>query len=138
MKRLKLVLLGLVSGTALLVSANANAGGDLAPERPFSWTGFYLGIHAGVATGDVDAFFSVAKASPWDHDRSGMIGDGQVGYNWQTGNIVLGVEADASITPCSLVCSSASACAGSQSVVRGDASGDKERAQEKESSAGDG
>ena len=96
MTRLKLALLGLVSGTALMVSANANAGGDLAPERPFSWTGFYLGLHAGVAFGDVDSVFSVAPASPWDHDRSGMIGGGQVGYNWQTGNIVLGVEADAS------------------------------------------
>lgn len=96
MKGFRSALLGLVSGAALLVSPGAWAGGDLASERPFSWTGFYMGLHVGVGLSDVDALFTVVPASPWNHEGSGLIGGGQVGYNWQVGQVVLGVEADAS------------------------------------------
>jgi len=54
----------------------------------YNWTGFYVGINGGGAWG----------SSSWDSTGSfdlsgGMIG-GTVGYNWQTGPWVLGVEGD--------------------------------------------
>jgi outer membrane immunogenic protein len=77
----------------------------------FSWTGFYAGVSAGghwdsdsiTATAD-PVGFTAAAANPVAFDAAvpvtlhpqGFIGGGQVGYNWQTGNFLLGVEADAS------------------------------------------
>jgi outer membrane immunogenic protein len=54
----------------------------------YNWTGFYVGINGGGAWG----------TSSWDSTggfdvSGGMIG-GTVGYNWQTGPWVLGVEGD--------------------------------------------
>jgi outer membrane immunogenic protein len=53
-----------------------------------SWAGFYIGGHAGYGFGDV-ATFEEFKLSP-----KGFVGGGQVGYNWQYGQIVAGVEVD--------------------------------------------
>ena len=59
----------------------------------FSWTGFYIGAHVGAGWGtkewnpdDVEGSYTI----------NGFLGGGQIGYNWQTGWVVLGVEADAS------------------------------------------
>jgi len=64
---------------------------------PFNWTGFYVGVNAGVLFGrsvqtvDLDTFGGVpADTSSF----SGFIAGVQGGYNWQLSNIVLGVEAD--------------------------------------------
>ena len=52
----------------------------------YNWTGFYLGAHAGGGwTGG-------------DNGQSGFIGGGQVGYNYQVGQWVLGVEGDIAAT----------------------------------------
>jgi outer membrane immunogenic protein len=84
----------------------------------FSWTGFYIGANVGGAWTNNDggsdggplfpAFISVAPvvavptlvpgqtgALAGGGSRSGVIGGGQVGYNWQVNQFVLGVEADA-------------------------------------------
>lgn len=60
---------------------------------PFSWTGFYIGGHVGGAWSRVDWADVSLTGEPVDNDSSGFIGGGQIGYNWQAGNIVLGVEA---------------------------------------------
>ena len=83
-----------------LVAAGAASAADL-PSRKgpvaapvymppaFSWTGFYLGANAGYGWGNVNAngFANVG-------DLDGFVGGGQVGYNYQMGQFVLGVEAD--------------------------------------------
>jgi outer membrane immunogenic protein len=56
-----------------------------APVIPmvYDWTGFYIGGHVG---------------GGWGGDASGVLGGGQVGFNYQTGQWVLGVEGQVSAT----------------------------------------
>jgi len=54
---------------------------------PYNWTGFYLGINGGGAWGTSDwSLISV--------DISGGLIGGTIGYNWQLGQFVYGLEAD--------------------------------------------
>ncbi|MDF0580288.1 outer membrane protein [Bradyrhizobium yuanmingense] len=113
----------IVSGT-LLVSAlclsHAASAADLgraytkAPPAPvaFSWTGFYAGVHGGygwsdptatfdpgaLATGTVPGYVVTGGTGPFTLDVSpkGGFGGGQIGYNWQSGAFVYGLEADVS------------------------------------------
>nr|WP_083519243.1 outer membrane beta-barrel protein [Bradyrhizobium jicamae] len=67
----------------------------------YDWTGFYIGVNAGVGIGR-DRFQHdwLGGASPYSFyvAPQGGFGGGQIGYNWQTGSflgpIVFGVEAD--------------------------------------------
>jgi outer membrane immunogenic protein len=67
----------------------------------YDWTGFYIGVNAGVGIGR-DRFQHdwLNTGSPYSFYVSpqGGFGGGQAGYNWQTGSvlgpIVFGVEAD--------------------------------------------
>lgn len=54
-------------------------------DAPFGtyWQGLYGGVHLGYA-----------EAGPSD----GIMGGGQLGYNWQAGRIVYGLEGDLSVT----------------------------------------
>lgn len=64
-----------------------------------SWAGFYIGVHAGVAwhqahsSTSYDGFPLYAQST---NNKTGFIGGGQIGYNWQNGNFVFGLEADGS------------------------------------------
>lgn len=76
----------------------------------YSWTGFYIGVNAGGAWGDSEVATStvfspvgyfattsvpaIAAAGAQTINPTGFTGGGQIGYNWQTGNAVAGVEAD--------------------------------------------
>jgi outer membrane immunogenic protein len=57
-----------------------------------SWAGWYIGAHAGAAWQQAQeneyAFVTFSKTS--------FIGGGQLGYNWQHGNFVFGLEGDIS------------------------------------------
>ncbi|BCP54551.1 outer-membrane immunogenic protein [Kaistia sp. 32K] len=85
---------------------------DLTYEAPvvaapaaFNWTGFYVGVHGGVAAGDFkypgditatsgNQVFSLLNGE-LEQDASGGFGGAQIGYNWQFNpNWVVGVEAD--------------------------------------------
>jgi outer membrane immunogenic protein len=55
----------------------------------YSWTGFYLGANAGYGWGAHDT-----ELLDYDHKSKGFIGGFQGGYNFQSGNVVLGIEAD--------------------------------------------
>ena len=76
----------------------------VAAPIPFSWTGFYIGGHVGYGWSSKDwsqTFSSLALAldrSVNSADVDGFLGGVQVGYNWQTGRWVLGVEGDWSWT----------------------------------------
>lgn len=89
-----------------------------AQQASHNWTGFYAGLHAGGGWGDNDvdagcndptgsidfspncsaAIAARAFETDYSTDLSGFIGGGQVGYNFQTGNVVFGLEADISWT----------------------------------------
>lgn len=106
MKLLRTVVFGAAAGIALTAAAaTANADGyrgSLKDEgRPFSWTGFYIGIQAGYAWGDVDARsgpFPGAFDQAYSYSPQGPIFGGHAGFNWQAGSIVFGAEADIETT----------------------------------------
>jgi outer membrane immunogenic protein len=68
----------------------------------YNWTGFYVGANAGVGLGrDLtsaslsNGFVAPLVANPRSYlGPLGVIGGGQIGYNWQAGNWVLGLETD--------------------------------------------
>jgi len=93
MKRLCLALIG------LMALAGTAAAADMArpapvpyykapPVLPYNWTGFYVGLNGGGAFG----------GSSWDltgsRNISGGLVGGTVGYNYQWGQAVFGVEGD--------------------------------------------
>jgi outer membrane immunogenic protein len=55
----------------------------------FTWTGFYVGANAGYGWGNANNNVGANLA-----DIDGFVGGGQVGYNYQMGQFVLGLEAD--------------------------------------------
>jgi len=67
-----------------------------APES-FSWTGFYAGVHGGYGWGDVDYSFNDDghynddAGDKFGHSVGGGVFGGQVGYNYQINNFVLGI-----------------------------------------------
>ena len=64
-------------------------------ELPFSWTGFYAGINGGYAWGRSSWSDPAVGADSGNFNTSGGLVGGQLGYNWQTGPVVLGIETDA-------------------------------------------
>lgn len=63
----------------------------------YSWGGFYLGAHLGGALSLSNANDPFGGSIYGDTARSpGPIAGGQIGYNWQLGHGLLGLEADAS------------------------------------------
>ncbi len=63
-----------------------------APPAIYNWTGLYAGVNAGYGWARVNA--NVVGASSTSENLKGFIGGGQLGYNWQSGNWVLGLETD--------------------------------------------
>src|SRR2546423_8755994 len=62
-------------------------------EQPFSWTGFYVGGHAGLATGDTQGDPGLGGGLfTTDYIVNGALYGGQGGYNFQHGLYVIGVE----------------------------------------------
>jgi outer membrane immunogenic protein len=102
-------LVGQASAADMAVKARPMA----APVAVYNWTGFYIGLHAG-ADYRQDSFdfvldpgshlgaaanvAAVNAAGNVGFNRTGFIGGGQIGYNWQApgSRVVFGVEADAS------------------------------------------
>ncbi|MHC1551814.1 outer membrane protein [Phyllobacterium sp. K27] len=92
--------------SALVVSGGAHAADaviEAAPEAVmadpgFVWTGFYAGVNAGYGFGGDDRVGvhagGVYLGNIGKIEQSGFIGGGQIGYNYQMNNFVLGIEAD--------------------------------------------
>jgi outer membrane immunogenic protein len=92
----------LLASVALFGFAGAASAADLpmraAPPAPiiaaaplFTWTGFYVGVNAGYGWSN-DDFDAVDFAD--DEDDGGFVGGAQVGYNYQIGSFVVGLEGD--------------------------------------------
>jgi outer membrane immunogenic protein len=69
----------------------------------YNWTGFYIGGSAGAALHEAKTDFSAADAldtgysgNPINNSKIGGIVGGQVGYNYQIRNFVIGAEGDIS------------------------------------------
>lgn len=70
------------------------------PVVQLLWTGYYVGVHGGWGWGTSrvdDPLFRPADTRP-EYKSDGPIAGGQIGANWQFGNVVAGVELDASWT----------------------------------------
>jgi outer membrane immunogenic protein len=103
MKRVVSASIGLL---ALALSGTANAadlqrrGAAPAPAAApvyqpvvYNWTGFYAGINGGWGFGNSN-WADSAGGSTRDFDISGGLIGGTLGYNWQSGAAVFGVETD--------------------------------------------
>jgi outer membrane immunogenic protein len=85
--------LGIASASAADIvrprPAPAPAPAYVAP--PFTWTGFYVGINGGYGWGNSN-FSSPFSSGSFD-TNGGLVG-GTLGYNWQAGQVVFGLEGD--------------------------------------------
>jgi outer membrane immunogenic protein len=100
----------LLATTALLAAAVNAQAADLAVKTPYlkapvamvyDWTGFYIGVNAGVGIGRNNQTLTFPGFPSFEQSYlspQGALGGAQIGYNWQTnspfGPLVLGVEAD--------------------------------------------
>jgi outer membrane immunogenic protein len=98
----------LLSGTAaialMFAGVSANAADIVEPEPEamlFDWSGLYIGAHAGGGALGIDGLWdnstsdSAVNLGALGGEIGGVFG-GQVGFNWQAGNIVFGIEGDIS------------------------------------------
>lgn len=82
----------------LRMPAKAPAMMAAAPPAYYNWSGFYIGANAGYSWNrtDIDYYFpDPTFLNSRRHNGDSFIGGGQIGYNWQTGPIVFGIEIDA-------------------------------------------
>lgn len=98
----------LLGGIALAALTGQALAGDLpsrkeapvyaAPAPVFTWTGFYIGAQAGYAFGhsSIDDYYKLAlstgMAGPQSLSPDGGLGGLHLGYNYQIGSWVLGVD----------------------------------------------
>lgn len=100
-------LFGLVSAAALISSANAaDLGASSYKDGSYgpTWAGVYVGINGGYGlSANNSTIYAYANdpgvgatttSATTDYDKSGGFGGGQIGYNFQRGRVVYGVEAD--------------------------------------------
>src|SRR5262245_52446506 len=117
----------LLAGVALAALGGAASAADLAVKAPYrppvpvwSWTGFYIGINGGYSTAADEYLQSIVIGPPpittfnsfgnnTINPKGGLFG-GQIGFNYQTGPVVWGLEgdwqwADQHATSCGMFCS---------------------------------
>ncbi len=94
----------LAVSAVLAAFAQTASAADLPPYRPlppmatpFSWTGFYIGAHAGAGWFLKEQTFTagvpVLIVNDNNYVGTGFLGGGQVGVNYQVASLVLGAEA---------------------------------------------
>jgi outer membrane immunogenic protein len=110
------LLLGMTAVAAVVLASAAQAA-DLPTRKatlpvaapPFSWTGFYFGLHVGAGWGTKEwsdgREFNISDPATTvtsvpgplgSYNTNGFLGGGQIGFNLQVGWAVFGIEADAS------------------------------------------
>ena len=100
-----LTVAGAVAAQAADLPTRKEAPAPVFVPPPFTWTGFYVGVNAGGiwGTGSTETTLynagfpfltTILAKRRLGSGKSGFIGGGQAGYNWQTGAFVLGIETD--------------------------------------------
>ncbi|MCL2714351.1 MAG: outer membrane beta-barrel protein [Alphaproteobacteria bacterium] len=101
------LVLGSTSLCTLTGFSDPASAADLAVKAPFAqpgmlWTGFYIGSHVGALAGadsweQGGTLVASLPATPFPgrSGNGGGIAGAQIGYNYQTGSFVIGVEGDA-------------------------------------------
>jgi outer membrane immunogenic protein len=96
----------IVGGFLILTNINAGLAADVAIKAPmaasptaYNWTGWYAGLNVGGSWGESNNTFIANFPPPTlagtdTTHMNGLIGGSQLGYNWQSGTWVLGVETD--------------------------------------------
>jgi outer membrane immunogenic protein len=97
MKRIFIAGAFLLAAAAQAFAADLPAPGPPPPYVPavpyYNWTGFYLGINGGGAFGNSN-WTDPVDVAPGNFNVTGGLIGGTVGYNYQIGSWVLGVEGD--------------------------------------------
>jgi outer membrane immunogenic protein len=100
---MKIILLTTVALGTLALATPALAADLPVKARPiapavYDWTGFYIGGFGGYAFGNQNLNNGLGPAGfanfTTNWETHGAFGGGEVGYNWQSGNLVFGIEAD--------------------------------------------
>jgi outer membrane immunogenic protein len=101
MRTIALAALGASALTSLIIASPATAAdlparpfvkAPVAAPPPFTWTGFYIGANIGGAWAGGTITNNASGASVGVGSSGAFIGGGQLGYNYQINNIVLGIE----------------------------------------------
>ena len=98
----KVLMAGAAVAALLLAAANPQAA-DVVPEPVMTdWSGFYIGAHAGYAAADMSGCYDCSDPTSAlfaeDLDLSGLLGGIHAGLNFQTDDLVIGIEGDVSFT----------------------------------------
>lgn len=104
MSTLRSLLVSAALGTSAIIASPAlTLAADLPPPPPppmraatFDWSGAYVGALIGV--GSVDNRYVPIGAPDPELSGSGLVAGGMVGYNYQMGNYVIGIEGDGMFT----------------------------------------
>src|ERR1700686_4171262 len=88
-----------IAGAAFAPDLPVKAPPMMAPPPAYSWSGFYIGAQVGWARANDDGSivnpgipFPPPINIPFTVNTSGVIGGGHVGFNWQHGMWVFGLE----------------------------------------------
>ena len=76
------------------------------PAPVYSWTGWYVGVNIGYSVSDnrstltsfVNPVIGLDNAESYKISPDGILGGVQLGYNWQAGSFLFGVEGDIQAT----------------------------------------
>jgi outer membrane immunogenic protein len=104
-------LAALLGATCAITTIQLACAADLrrkAPPPPplpllYNWSGFYVGGHIGYGWNNIDStttnLFSGVVDPTISHDRNGIFGGGQLGYNYMVNpNFLIGIEGDIDAT----------------------------------------
>jgi outer membrane immunogenic protein len=97
MRRMVTTALSLLAFDVAAFAADLPPAPQLPPlEAAPLWTGFYGGLNVGGGFGSSRNAFSIAGFGlpSFDTPLAGVVGGAEAGYNWQTGPLVLGLEAN--------------------------------------------
>jgi len=95
-------LVGVAAASAADLPARTYTKAPVYVEPGFNWSGFYLGGNIGYSWGSSSNSETISRLNTGvalatgtaRNDVNGVIGGGQVGYNWQMSAWLLGLEAD--------------------------------------------
>ena len=76
------LILGTAGASAADMAARPYTKAPVAPVAIYNWTGFYVGLSGGGAWSDTRWQYFASGVNT-NHDGSGWLAGGQVGYNWQ-------------------------------------------------------